>query len=159
MKRGFKRAPYFGVLDRAHAGFLGALENIFPQTHLPIRRLSLDTLSSRNLTPYLYQEVIMTGQIQETISNGCQGFTAFCSSAAQWFGRMVTEAGVFISDTASKVAEAAKPYFEHVKTFAQKNGDSIIVGAIAFTLGSIITAAITNFFCSRSANTGSQAPV
>jgi hypothetical protein len=95
--------------------------------------------------------------IQEAISNGYQGVTDYLSAAGQWISRTVTDAGAFISSSASKAAEVAKPYFEHVKTFAEKNGDSIIVGVIAFIAGSILTTIFTNI-CNTFTSTSSPAP-
>ncbi|MBS0605249.1 MAG: hypothetical protein JSS60_09485 [Verrucomicrobia bacterium] len=94
----------------------------------------------------------MSMRIQDALSNCCEGIKDFASSAASWIGKTVSAAGTYISETVSKVAEFVKPHFESLKTFAQENRQSIIIAAVAFAVGAVATAIITNVFC-RGTNT------
>ncbi len=89
----------------------------------------------------------MSMRIQDALSNCCEGFKDFASSAVSWIGKTVTATGSFIVEGASKVAEFVKPHFEHIKTFAQENRQSILIAAIGFTVGAIASAVVTNVFC------------
>lgn len=95
----------------------------------------------------LYQEVIMSMRIQDALSNCCEGIKEFAASAASWIGRTVSAAGTFISETATKVAEFVKPHFERLKTFAQENRQSIMIAAIAFAVGAVVTAVVNHVLC------------
>lgn len=89
----------------------------------------------------------MSMRIQDALSNCCEGIKEFAFAAANWFGKTVSATGAFIAEIAAKVAEFIKPHFEHLKTFAQENKQSIIIAAIAFAIGAVLTAVITNVFC------------
>jgi phage-related protein len=91
-------------------------------------------------------------RIQDACSNCCAGIKEFASNTASWIGKTVTATGAFIAESAEKVAEFVKPYFENLKTFCQENKESILVAAIAFTLGAIAYAIINQVFC-RGTNT------
>ena len=93
----------------------------------------------------------MSMRIQDALSNCCEGIKEFAASAAAWIGRTVSAAGAFISETAAKVAEFVKPHFERLKTFAQENKQSIMIAAIGFAIGAVVTAIVNNVFC-RSAS-------
>jgi len=99
----------------------------------------------------------MSMRIQDALSNCCEGIKEFASSAASWVGRTVSATGTFIGETASKVAEFVKPHFEHVKTFAQENRQSLIIAGFAFAVGAIATAIVTNVFCRGTAPASSSA--
>ena len=89
----------------------------------------------------------MSMRIQDALSNCCEGVKDFAFATADWIGKTVTTAAAFIAEGVEKVAEFVKPYFENLKTFAQENRDSILIAAIAFTIGVIGTAITTQFFC------------
>jgi hypothetical protein len=89
----------------------------------------------------------MSMRIQDALSNCCEGIKNYASASAAWIGKTVTATGAFFTDSAHKVAEYAKTQFENFKTFAQENRRPAIVAAIAFILGAIVTAIITNLFC------------
>ena len=91
-------------------------------------------------------------RIQDAFSNCCEGIKDFASSAVAWIGKTVTAAGVFISESAKKVAEFVKPHFENLKTFVQENKQSIIIATVAFAVGAILTAIITQVFCKGTSN-------
>ena len=106
----------------------------------------------------------MSMRIQDALSNCCEGVKNFASSAASWIGKTVTAAGSFLIEGAQKIAEFVKPHFEHLKTFAQENKQSLIIAGVAFTIGAIVTAVITNVFnrgteTTPTAPTGTTAPV
>ena len=82
----------------------------------------------------------MSMRIQDALSNCCEGVKNFGSAAVSWIGKSVTAIGSFISGIAKKIAEFVKPYFERLKTFAQENQQPLIIAAVAFTLGAILTA-------------------
>ena len=85
-------------------------------------------------------------KIQEALSNCCEGVRDFASAAATWIGKTVSNIGSFLSDSVAKIAEFVKPYFEKMKVFAQQNKQPIIIAAIAFTAGSIITAVVSSLY-------------
>lgn len=89
----------------------------------------------------------MSMRIQEALSNCCEGIKDFASSAATWIGKTVSAAGSFLSETASKVAKFVKPHFENLKKFAQENKQSLIIAGVAFAIGAVLTAIISNVFC------------
>lgn len=89
----------------------------------------------------------MSMRIQDALSNCCGGIKNFVSAPACWIGKTVTATGAYIAEVATKVAEFVKPHFENLKTFAQENRQSIIIATVAFTVGAIATAVITNVFC------------
>jgi hypothetical protein len=103
----------------------------------------------------LYQEVFMSMRIQDALSNCCEGAKTFASEAAAWFGKTVTAIGAFIADSAQKVSDFVKPHFENLKTFVQQNKESIIIASIAFAVGAIATAIVTQVFCRGTGNSGS----
>jgi hypothetical protein len=102
---------------------------------------------------YLYQEVFMSMRIQDAFTNCCEGVKVFASETGAWIGKIVSAIGEFISDGVRKSAEFIKPHFEHLKTFAQENKQSIIIASIAFAIGAVATAIITQVFC-RGTGTG-----
>ncbi len=89
----------------------------------------------------------MTMRIQDALSNCCEGIKDFASIAANWIGKTVSATGAFIAEIAAKVAEFVKPHFEHLKSFAQENKQSIVIAAVAFAVGAVLTAVIANVFC------------
>ena len=89
----------------------------------------------------------MSMRIQDAISNCCDGIKHAASSTANWIGKTVTTTGSFVIEGARKVAEVVKPHFESLKTFARDNKQSILITAIAFTVGAIATAIMTHLFC------------
>jgi hypothetical protein len=89
----------------------------------------------------------MTMRIQDALTNCCEGIKEFVSAGAAWFGKSVTAAAEFTVQGAHKVAEFSKPHLEHAKTFAQENKESIIIAAVGFAVGALLTAIIANFFC------------
>ncbi len=88
-------------------------------------------------------------RIQDALSNCCEGMKDFASSAATWIGKTVSAVGSFIAETAGKVAEFVKPHFQNLRTFAQENKQPIIIAAIAFAVGAILTTIVNNVFCSH----------
>lgn len=93
----------------------------------------------------------MSMRIQDAFSNCCEGIKDFTSTAATWIGKTVTATGSFVIEGASKVAEYVKPHFEHIKNFAQENKQSIVIAAIAFTVGAVATSVVNHIF-SRGTN-------
>ena len=93
-------------------------------------------------------------RVQDAFTNCCEGVKSFASSAVEWMGKTVSAIGAFIADGVKKIAEFVKPHFEHLKTFAQENKQSIIVAAVAFTVGAVLTAIITQVFCRGSNASG-----
>ena len=94
----------------------------------------------------------MSMRVQDTFSNCCAGIKDFFSATAAWIGKSVTTAGAYVMNGAKKAAEVAKPHLENMKTYAQQNKESVLIGAIAFTVGAIASALIYNVFC-RGTNT------
>ena len=99
----------------------------------------------------------MSMRIQDALSNCCEGIKDFATSAAAWIGRTVSAVGSFIGETASKVAEFVKPHFERLKTFAQENRQPIIIAAVAFAVGAIVTAVVNNVLCRSQAASATSA--
>lgn len=89
----------------------------------------------------------MSMRIQDALSNCCEGVKDFAFATADWIGKTVTATAAFIAEGVEKVAEFVKPHFENIKTFAQENRDSVLIAAIAFTIGVIGTAITTQLFC------------
>ena len=94
-------------------------------------------------------------RIQEALTGCCGGIKQFGANAVDWVGKTGSAVGSFIMDGARKVADFIRPFFESVKQFYQENQDSIIVATIAFTVGAILTAIISNVFC-KGTNTAPQ---
>jgi len=101
----------------------------------------------------------MSMRIQEAFSNCCEGVKEFASSAANWISKSVAAGGAFMSETAAKVAEFVRPQFEQLSTFARANQDSLIIGGIAFAIGAIATAILTNVFYRGTNTTPAEVPV
>ena len=94
----------------------------------------------------------MSMRIQDALSNCCEGIKDFASTAASWIGKTVTATGSFLVEGTAKVAEFVKPHFQNLRTFAQENKQSILIAAVAFAVGAVATAVVTNVFC-RGTNT------
>jgi hypothetical protein len=86
-------------------------------------------------------------RIQDALSNCCDGAKSFASGAVEWMSKAVTATGAFIGDSARKVADFAKPHFENLKTFAQQNRESLVIGTIGVAIGAVVTAIIAQVFC------------
>lgn len=89
----------------------------------------------------------MNMRIQDAFTNCCDGIKIFASEAGTQIGKAFSAFGEFISETTRKIAEFIKPHFENLKTFAQENKQSIIIASVAFAIGAIATAIITQVFC------------
>ncbi len=88
----------------------------------------------------------MSMKIQDALSSCCKGIKEFASSAATWIGKSVTATGSFLSQTATKVAELAKPHFDHLKNLARENRQSLIIVGITSAVSVIATLIMTNLF-------------
>ncbi len=86
-------------------------------------------------------------RIQDAFTNCCDGIKGFASEAGSWIAKTVSTAAEFLGESARKVGEFVKPHFENLKTFAQENKQSIVIAAIAFAIGAIGTAILTQVFC------------
>lgn len=100
----------------------------------------------------------MSMRIQDALSNCCEGIKEFASSAVNWIGKTVTTIGSYLAEMAAKVAQFVKPHFEHLKTFAQENKQSIIIASIAFAVGAVLTTIVNNVFCSNTQPATTAAP-
>lgn len=89
----------------------------------------------------------MSMRIQEVLSNCCDGIKDFASSAASWIGKTVTATGSFLIEGTAKVAQLVKPHFDKFRTFAQENRQALIVAAVAFAVGAIISTVVNDVFC------------
>ena len=88
----------------------------------------------------------MSMRIQEALSNFCSSISGFASSAASQIAKFATTIGSAAVETTKKVADFVRPQFENIRTWAQENRQSILVAAVAFTVGAIGTAIAYNVF-------------
>lgn len=95
----------------------------------------------------------MSMRIQDAFTNCCDGVKIFASEAGAWISGTANAIAKFVGESVQKVAEFVKPHFENLKTFAQENKQSIIIAAVAFAIGAIATAIISQVFC-RGTGTG-----
>ena len=94
----------------------------------------------------------MSMRIQDAFTNCCDGVKIFASEAGNWISGTASTIAKFVGESVQKVAEFIKPHFENLKTFSQENKQSIIIASIAFAIGAVATAIITQVFCRGTGN-------
>ena len=98
-------------------------------------------------------------RIQDTFHNCCGGIKNFAYAAGASISKAFSNITTCVKDGAAKAAAYVKPHFEHLKTYARENKQQLVIGTVAFILGTIVTAIISRLFCKATNTTpaGQQA--